>query len=229
VTVCKREAGEPSGVRHWKKRVLPEPHAKLAIALIADSEEIGEKLGHIADHLQWRPRRDVSVLADGAAWIWKQSRKHLPQHEGNLDVWHMMEHLHETARTLHGPGEQATRWAELQRARIFRDGALRYLKEHLLPQVKAARREGPGGEKAKSLRALLGYLWSHRGRMRYRDRLRRGLPIGSGQIEGVCKNTLNRRLRLNNARWCPEHAQDMAALCCLHASDQWESYWTQAA
>jgi len=36
--------------------------------------------------------------------------------------------------------------------------------------------------------------------MRYRDRLRRGLPTGSGQIEGVCKNTLNRRLRLNNPR-----------------------------
>jgi len=62
--------------------------------------------------------------------------------------------------------------------------------------------------------------------MCYRDRLRRDLPIGSGQIEGVCKNTLNRRLRLNNPRGRPEHAQNMTALCCLHASHPWEAYCT---
>jgi len=95
--------------------------------------------------------------------------------------------------------------------------------------IVSARRNDPDGEKAKSLRALRGYLWTHRGRMRYRDQLRRGLPIGSGQIEGVCKHTLNRRLCLNNARWRPEHAQDMAALCCLHTSDQWEGFWNQTA
>jgi len=36
--------------------------------------------------------------------------------------------------------------------------------------------------------------------MRDRDGLRRDRPIGSGQIEGACKNTLNHRLRLNDPR-----------------------------
>jgi hypothetical protein len=54
----------------------------------------------------------------------------------------------------------------------------------------------------------------------------RDARVAPGQIEGVCKNTLNRRLRKNSPRWRPERANHMAALCCLHASDQWETFWS---
>lgn len=234
VVACQREPGAPASVRQWKKRDLPRPAARVAWAAIADHEEVGKKLRGLADRLEWELGRGVSVLGDGIPWIWKQCGKHLPEHEGCLDIWHLMEHLHATGRVLHGEGPEAERWAELQRALIFRYGSILYLKEHLLPRVKAQRHadaggEKVGGEKAKALRSLLGYLWKHRGRMGYRDRLRRGLPIGSGQIEGVCKNTLNRRLCKNNPRWRPERADHMAALCCLHTSDQWDRFWSQAA
>jgi len=50
------------------------------------------------------------------------------EHEGNLELRHMMEPLHETGRVRHGPDDAAKRWAQLQRACILRDGAVRYLK-----------------------------------------------------------------------------------------------------
>ena len=105
----------------------------------------------------------------------------------------------------------------------------KYLRRQLLPAAREARRANAQSDKSQALRSLLNYLWSHRGRMGYRDRLRRGLPIGSGQIEGFCKSTLNRRLRLNNARWLPQSADHMAALCCLHTSKQWENFWSRVA
>lgn len=229
VVACRREPGEPASVRQWKKRNLPKPAARLAWAAIADSEQVGAKVQGMADRLGWDLGRGVSVLGDGIPWIWKQSRQHLPEHEGCLDIWHLMEHLHAAGRALHGEGDPAKRWAELQRALIFRHGSMKYFKRRLAPQVNAHRRADPGGEKARALRSLLLYLWKHRGRMNYRDRLRRGLPIGSGQIEGVCKNTLNRRLRKNSPRWRPERANHMAALCCLHTSNQWDPFWSKAA
>ncbi len=236
MVACKREPGAPGSVKQWKNRDLPRPAARLAWAAIADHEVVGETVKGMADRLGWELGREVSVLGDGIPWIWKQSCKHLPEHEGCLDIYHLMEHLHAAGRVLHGEGssgdEAAKRWAELQRAWIFRHGSIAYLKKHLLPQVRAERRReagGAGGEKARALRLLLGYLCRHRSRMNYRDRLRRGLPIGSGQIEGVCKNTLNRRLRKNSPRWRPDRVDHMAALCCLHTSKQWDRFWSHAA
>jgi len=225
--VCKREPGKPADLKHWDDRVLPEPAASWSWAGIVDAKQTGEQLRSMTDRLSLGRGEGVSALADGAAWIWKQLDTHLPEHEGVLDVYHLLEHLHAAGRALHGEGDDAQRFAERQRATLFRLGPRRYLLKHLLPLVKQHRREHPGGATAKALRQLLGYLWPHRGRLGYRDRLRRGLPIGSGQVEGVCKNTLNRRLRLNNARWRVENADRMAALSCLHHSRQWDRFWTQ--
>jgi len=223
--VCKREPGPPADLRHWDDRVLPEPTASWSWAAVADAQQTGERLRSMADRLELGRGERVSALADGAPWIWNQFQQHLPEHEGVLDVYHLLEHLHAAGRALHGEGESARRWAEAQRAALFRHGPRRYLLEHLVPLARRQRREHPGGAAAEALRRLLGYLWPHRGRLGYRDRLRRGLPIGSGQVEGVCKNTLNRRLRLNNARWRVENADRMAALACLHHSHLWDRFW----
>jgi hypothetical protein len=173
----------------------------------------------MADRLKLKQGQGVSALADGAGWIWTQMREHLPDHEGVLDVYHLLEHLHAAGRALHGEGPAAQRWARQSRAALFRLGVKRYLHQQLLPLAKAHRRRQPDSAAAEGLRRLLSY----------RDRLRRGLPIGSGQVEGLCKNTLNRRLRLNNARWLTDNADRMAALACLHYSQLWDRFWTQPA
>lgn len=226
VLICKRPPGKPADLKHWDDRILPEPTASWSWAGIADAQRTGEQLRSMADRLQLGRGERVSALADGAAWIWNQFKQHLPDHEGVLDVYHLLEHLHAAGRALHGEGEPAQRWAEQQRAALFRLGPRRYLLQHLLPLAKNQRREQPASPAAEALRALLTYLWPHRGRLGYRDRLRRGLPIGSGQIEGVCKNTLNARLRKNNPRWRVENADRMAALACLHHSQLWDRFWT---
>jgi len=59
----------------------------------------------------------------------------------------------------------------------------------------------------------------------YRRRLAEGLPIGSGLVEGTCKNVVGKRLKLNSARWRVRRAEHMAALRCLHYSKLWEPYW----
>jgi len=133
---CKRERGEPAGVAQWQARPLPQPHVKLAWAAIATSDQVGAQWQGWANALDCGTGEGVSVVADGAAWIWKQARACLPDHEGVLDVYHLLEHLHAAGRALHGEGEPARHWAEHQRAALFRHGARAYLRDHLAPRVK---------------------------------------------------------------------------------------------
>ena len=72
---------------------------------------------------------------------------------------------------------------------------------------------------------LLNYLNDNRDSLWYGQRLKDGLPIGSGLIEGAGKNTLARRLKINSARWRVRRAERMGAIRCLQYSGMWEIYW----
>jgi hypothetical protein len=186
---------------------------------------MGQLMYRTAERLNLSRGRGVSALADGALWIWKQTREQLPDAEQNLDVYHLREHLFDAAGALHGRGsDAASQWAESQFMTLMREGSKRYLHDHLIPQTRQAKADGPRGE-YEALRAWSQYVWSNRGRLRYADRLERGLPIGSGQVEGACKTVVGRRLKLNSARWRPERAEHIAALTCLHYGDLWKAYW----
>ena len=52
--------------------------------------------------------------------------------------------------------------------------------------------------------------------------------IGSGQIEGACKNRIGRRMKQSGARWTVPNANRVAELCSLTYSAQWRDYWTAA-
>jgi hypothetical protein len=71
----------------------------------------------------------------------------------------------------------------------------------------------------------LNYLSDNRDSLWYGQRLKEGLPIGSGLIEGGGKNTLAKRLKINSARWRVRRAERMGAIRCLQYSGMWEIYW----
>ena len=52
--------------------------------------------------------------------------------------------------------------------------------------------------------------------------------IGSGQIEGACKNLIGRRLKQTGARWKVRRVNRMAGLCSIMYSDLWKTYWNAA-
>ena len=81
----------------------------------------------------------------------------------------------------------------------------------------------------RAIEKLLTYLRPNRDRMWYADRLRQGHTIGSGQIEGGCKNAIGARLKLNSARWQPKRAQRIGTLRCVESSNRWPEFWSNAA
>lgn len=222
----KREPAAPVGPERWKDRVLPEAGMRLASCRIADSRLTGAMWERWCDELGLKNVPRLSMIADGAAWIWEQAGERLPKHntEWCVDIYHVSQHLHAAARTILGEGEPARAWAEAELEELIRVGGPSYINR--LDQKIAAATDPPEVEAFRSLR---GYLESNRDRMWYADRLKAGLPIGSGAIEGACKK-VGTRLKLNSARWRVKRAERFAALLCLDYADQTTAYWrTQAA
>jgi len=222
---AKRPAGASAQPSEWATRSLPKPTARWICAGIHTSVTLGPQWSAMAKRIGLRDGAGVSVLADGAQWIWKQVAAHLPRSECVVDVFHVSEHLHACGRSLDGEcSVEARQWAEDHLQMLLASGPIT-----LLDDLEKARAQVLDDAKQKALDSLMAYVKPNIDGLWYRDRLRRGLPIGSGMVEGACKTVVGRRLKCNGARGETSNADRMAALCCLLYSEQWQTYWAEQA
>lgn len=226
-TVLKREPTSPAEAGRWDDRVLNAPTAKLSICAIADADHVGASWQRLGKRLDLKREPIMHAIADGAKWIWDQAAKRLPKHNGSwcVDVYHVSQHIHQCGRELMGEGALARAWAD-ERLKI----ALGHNGPALIERLEAEKQScADDAAKQKAIEKLLTYLRPNRDRMWYADRLRAGQTIGSGQIEGGCKNTIGARLKLNSARWRVRRAERIGALRCVESSNLWNAFWSQAA
>ena len=76
-----------------------------------------------------------------------------------------------------------------------------------------------------SLNQVIGYLERNRKHMRYEICLAKGYPIGSGVIEGACRNLINDRLELTGMSWKPQGAESVMRLRAVHINNDWDLFW----
>lgn len=212
---AKRERGKPTrGSGDWEQRDLPAPHVRVIRAAIRTGDQLGPGWRRSASRLGVTDTSRLSVVADGAKWIWSQAACHLPGAAGVLDIYHASEHLWAAARGEFGEATaEACSWVAARRATLLRGGASGLLEEL-------------AGERWSGLHA---YFEPHVGHTDYARRLAEGRVIGSGLVEGACKQVVCRRLKQTGARWRVRRVERMAALCAVQASDQWAAYWADTA
>jgi len=222
---AKRKPGKSQTVLRWEERHLPAPTARVAFAGLVRADSFGGQWRQWAGRLGVQQTNELTVLADGARWIWKQVARHLPGAQGVLDIYHASAHLHQTAAVLHGEQTKAAhRWVESRRRTLLQTGATALLT--LLAQERKTLRSP---RHRASLDDLCDYLRPHVDHTPYRERLTNGQTIGSGIVEGACKTVIGRRLKQTGARWRIRRLERMASLCCVLYSDQWDNYWSRQA
>jgi hypothetical protein len=213
---AKRPAGEPiDDPAGWDEQRLPCPTARVATAAIRTAQALGPQWRRTAARLGITHTAELSVLADGAKWIWSELEKNLPGVAGVLDIFHASEHLHAAAVARHGEGPAAGAWYRTQRHTLLERGAA-----GVLTELKA----DPGPDAG-----LAEYLSPHVSHTPYRERLAEGRAIGSGMVEGACKTAIGRRLKQTGARWRIRRVERLASLCCLVYGDQFDAYWRKVA
>jgi hypothetical protein len=212
---AKRRRGEAvTGRDDWERRDLPAPHVRVIQAGIRTGEQLGPAWRRMAARLGLRQTADITAIADGAKWIWRQLEKHLPGVAGVLDIYHASAQLWAAAHRQFGEGSApAGAWAEARRATLLREGAA-----GLLVELSGAAWSG-----------VRGYFEPHGEHTDYAGRLASGQSIGSGLVEGACKQVIGRRLKQTGARWKVRRVERMATLCAVQASGQWDAYWGKVA
>jgi hypothetical protein len=218
---ARRERGEPSTPSDWDERHLPAPTTRFAFAAIETIDDFAPRWGEWAIRLGIEDRSTITVLGDGAEWIWNASSRQFPGCTQVLDIYHAAEHIADAARRKYGEGTAAaTEWLDRGRGLLLSDGwagLCDHLGQTLTPD------DGP--DDRAPLDDLMSYFAVHTERLNYCHRLYTGQSIGSGMVEGAAKNLVGRRLKQTGARWQLDNVNRMAELCCLTYSDHWDSYW----
>ncbi len=221
---AKRQPGAPALPAEWDRRELPAPVARTLVAAIEGAEAFAVRMRAEADRLGVTTAADVTVLGDGADWIWNLADVVVPQAGGVLDVYHALEHIADTAKALWGEGT-AVMAGQLDagRAALLSGG-----KAGLECWIGEAFAAVPVGTATDPLLALAGYLAKHPTRLGYAERLASGRSIGSGLVEGSIKQVVNLRLKRTGARWRAEHVGPLVELIALADSADWQPFWATA-
>jgi hypothetical protein len=160
--------------------------------------------------------RQMTVLGDGAAWIWNIAAAKFPGATQIVDLFHAREHLHDLTRSLEFMlGDRKDEWLAAR---------LEDLDYGYIDGIEAAVRKYPleGAKKAEADKEL-GYFLNNAPRMRYHWFRQCGLFVGSGVVEAGCKSVIGQRLKQSGMHWTVAGADAITALRCGEASSQWEA------
>jgi hypothetical protein len=204
----------------YEQRDLPAPAARSVVAEVEEAHAFGRRCAAEAGRLG-APGGTLSVLGDGAEWIWNLAREHFPAAAQVLDVYHGCEWLAKAGRAALGEGEGLRRWLDGARARLVGDGYAGVCEALAGLGADAAGAGLPGAAAGE----VLNYFCGHQGRLGYAARLRRGQAIGSGLVEGTIKQRVNLRLKRSGARWLPGHVGPFVELLALADGPEWGEFW----
>jgi len=124
----------------------------------------------------------VLVIADGALWIWNLVLDRFERADQRLDLYHAKEHLWGVARELHPQDEEAARgWVKPLLKDLERDRGAQ-----VIASLKTLARR-LRGKRREAVRQEIHYFGANLHRMKYREGVRRGEPLGSGAIESTCR------------------------------------------
>jgi len=220
----RRKRGEPTTAENWDERDLPAPAVRSVVAAVEEVSLFGERCAQEAERLQLAACEELSVLGDGAEWVWNLSARHFPGAQGVLDFWHGAEHIADGAKAACGRSDEvAKEQAGRGKQRLLADGYCGVVE--WVGELTAA---GMLGGDGAALGGVLNYFASHQDRLNYALRLRRGQSIGSGLVEGSIKQLLNKRLKQTGARWRVEHVGPFVKLGALAASPEWQEFWEKS-
>jgi hypothetical protein len=219
---AKRPAGKPAEAATWDERELPRPTARRVLAAVEEAQAFGPRCRAEAERLGLPDSGAVSVLGDGAEWIWNLAEQQFPRARQCLDVYHGAESIATAAKRVFGEGTaEARSQAERGRDQLLADGYF-----GVMEWVGEVAGVLPAGGDGAALGDMLNYFAGHQGRLQYASRLRRGESIGSGLVEGSIKQLVNKRLKRTGARWKVGHVAPFVELCALVDSPEWNAFWS---
>lgn len=179
--------------------------------------------------IEKRPDLKIKLLADGAHEMWNLLESHfIPEVFGHVergvDFYHLIEKLSPAATLIFGSEEAAK--SELRRWKhmLCRTGKAA---TKILEELRESGRENNRRNGKRPVHEAITYIDNHEQRMNFASAIRRGLPIGSGNVEATCKTLVEIRMKRAGSRWKTETGEHILQLRALALSDRWDDAMTE--
>jgi hypothetical protein len=206
--------------RGKKEEKRPHPCNKVVQATLEGKESAFQRLKEEVIKRDPKKEKQGVALVDGEHKLRQLMKKYLPWFLIIIDIYHVMEYLWRGAHVFHKEGSpEAASWMTDK------------LNKLLLGKVKEVIVEFKGlleiavGERKEQLRKVITYLENGKNHMRYDIYLKRGYPIGSGVVEGACKNLVKDRMEQCGMRWTIAGAEAVLGMRSIQINGMTSDYW----
>lgn len=179
--------------------------------------------------LAQQPDLKVGLLCDGAPEMWNLLDEEFTKAPFNtreiivqrlIDFWHAIEKLAPAAKLIAGDDGASkpllARWKLL--LRNSSSGRAQILGELHASGKEDVLDTGTG----KPVHEAITYFTNNAKRMNYAAARRRGLPIGSGNVEATCKSLVDVRMKRPGSRWKNRTGEHVIHMRALALSDRWD-------
>lgn len=139
-----------------------------------------------------------------------------------LNIFHVMERLWTAAHCFHKQGSPEAEQFVINRLRKLLTGDVGRVVGGFKQML--SKKKHPSAIRYQ-LEKVIGYLQNNKEHMRYDICLARGYPIGSGVVEGACRNLINDRMELTGMKWSLKGAEAMIRLRSVDINGDWEDFW----
>ncbi len=168
----------------------------------------------------------VALLSDGAQEMWNLLESHINEEtigkkvERILDFYHVIEKLSPAFDAIYG--ESKAYFLQSWKIKLARDEGAADRLFHLLRGRRVLTTGWTDAEFA-AVHAAFTYFQNNRDKMDYPRARRRGLPIGSGNVEATCKCLVKLRMKRCGSRWKHDTGEHLIQLRALALSDRWDA------
>jgi hypothetical protein len=205
-----------------KSASKPKPQSKMTWGSLTEGpEKTVARLKKAVDQRLPKGNELVCIL-DGERSLWALISAYFPAAFFVLDIFHVLEHLSKAALCFYDEGRPQVREFVTERLKMLLQGKAGRMIGGLKQMLS---KHELSGAARHTLNQVIGYLERNRKHMRYEICLARGYPIGSGVIEGACRNLINDRLELTGMSWSHQGAESMMRLRAVHINKDWDAFW----
>ncbi|MFH1613516.1 MAG: ISKra4 family transposase [Planctomycetota bacterium] len=190
------------------------------VALFESSETFGWHVWLEACRFGFREADKLIYLGDGAPWIRTEHHRHFGRATFIIDWFHASEYIWDCGKKLFGEGKQVTEQWVKKHLDLLWDGWTKKLLDDLKEQGKKYR-----NSKRDAIDTLIRYISTNEEQMRYDVFRAKGYDIGSGAVEGACKNVVGKRLKQSGMIWTRLGSAAVLALRTTWLNNEWEQLW----
>lgn len=197
------------------------PCNKIVQATLEEKAKGAQRLKAEIEKRDPEHKKEGVALVDGEHKLRELIKSYLPWFLIIIDIYHVMEYLWKGAHIFYKEGsEEATNWMT-DKLRKLLMGKVEEVIIELKELLKASSKN-----KREELKKIITYLTNGKTHMRYDIYLAKGYPVGSGVVEGACRNLVKDRLEQCGMHWTITGAEAVLGMRSVQINKMTEVYWT---